>query len=206
MSGKAIRTAWSLQREDREEPTTEDRERRARDIKMEARARREAKVAAKASGIKFDERAFRERLVEQWELTVERRRQIKLPPATHHVLLCLAEHFKDQEHVAWPGQARISASTGISVRNVQRALDELEMQGLVIVKPRLERGRKVGVLYELPFYDPHWVGERIEADFDHNGHYDADLAAENKLFMASITHPPEPDWDWLDAATVGPGL
>jgi len=206
VSGKAVRWAWTLQREDRVHSTAADRSKRAADNRSDALARKEAKEAAELAGVRYRAAEAGAEQAARWTLTLERRRQIKLPAATHHVLVSLADHFDDKTHVAWPSQERISDSTGMSVRNVQRALEELELQGLIVVRPRLMGGRKIGVEYELPLYDEYWVAERIAADYDQNGHYDPDLAAENKQFMPSITDPPEADWEWLDAATVGPRL
>lgn len=126
-----------------------------------------------------------------WEL----QEVMRLPPTTHHVLLCIAEHLNDKTETAWPTYERICARTGLSERAVRNAVRHLEQLDVVTVESRTTAGgRKIGNVYRLPSFDPAWARERKSASFDPSGVFDPSRAAE----LGSILEPAEPSFQTDD--------
>lgn len=117
-----------------------------------------------------------------WEL----QEHAALPPTSHHVLLCLADHFNAKQMAAWPSYPRMVLRTGLSERTIRRAIADLEARGLIAKESRISSsGRKVGLRYTFPQLDHDWAAERISADFSPvNGDYDPEMAEENSREMA----------------------
>jgi len=59
-----------------------------------------------------------------------------LTSAAHHVLLVLACHKNDDEHICRPGVERLAEITRLSRRTIFRALRELETAGLIQTQRR----------------------------------------------------------------------
>lgn len=64
-----------------------------------------------------------------------------------YVRLMLYANHKDG--VAWPHQDTLAVEVGVSAPTVRRALGDIEAAGLLIRRPRIVKGRKVGNEYEV---------------------------------------------------------
>ena len=74
---------------------------------------------------------------------------VQLPQAQKLILLILAHHA-DKDMTCYPGQQRLAQQSGMSDRNVRRAVAELEKQGLIYRQKRFRKdGTRTSDLYHL---------------------------------------------------------
>lgn len=92
-------------------------------------------------------RRRRERHLDRWRAGVKRS---TLPPPARLVALVLSDYMDlDSLGGARPGNARLAAETGYSVRNVQRWLRHLEASGWIlnVYAGGQSRGRNMAAVY-----------------------------------------------------------
>ncbi|MFN3948020.1 helix-turn-helix domain-containing protein [Microbacterium sp.] len=79
-----------------------------------------------------------------------------LKSSTKFVLVSIADHYNERAHRSWPSQQRIELETALSHSTVNRALDELEKEGLIEREPWVMFGTfsKLNTRYCLPMHDP----------------------------------------------------
>lgn len=79
-----------------------------------------------------------------------------LPPLEKWLLVTIADFFNEEDHVAWPGRARLSEETGISIRQITRLLTSLNERGFIRIQRWINNanGQNLSNRYFLPIYDP----------------------------------------------------
>lgn len=98
---------------------------------------------------------------------------LKMPTGHHSrklVLLVLADRFNEDEDAAWPSIAWLSNATELAPRTVQRALRDLEEQGLIAhVGWRGHRSDRQTKLYRLALHRSSTAGCHSDAPSDGHG-------------------------------------
>lgn len=73
-----------------------------------------------------------------------------VPPYPKFVLLALADWYNELESCAWPSHAKLSEKVGISRRSVQRSLQWLKDNQLVVPEARFKNNKQISNRYRLP--------------------------------------------------------